>query len=501
MTNADQQNDVARPTKAPEALPWKVIWLLMFGMIIAYFDRVNLSVAKEPMAEAFGWTATEQGIALGAIFISYTLLQIPSGILVDRFGVRLPYLIGFLIWSFASAATFFTASLTMLIMIRLLVGVGESVVTPSSMRYIRLHFDEERRGRAVGLYMMGTKLGPFLGFMISGWLMEKVGWEWMFVAIGVTGLVWLVPWLAWVKKDDPAASSHETSLKPMAAYFAGTCLAAIVSVQPVMWIARTMGWSWVGLILVAAGLLIFLVWYALRARSRGSATTTPVSERAGARTEGAVAASHLATVSVREIVSSPVMWGVILGTFCYMYFVYYSMTWMPSFFVQRFDMSIKDASWYPAVSFGGMAVMIWVGGWLADWFIARGHDPINVRKYFIVLGFALASTQTVGAFTDDLALVKFFAIFSLCGLGLATANYWALTQTLIPGGSIAMVVGIQNTAANLAGIVAPIVTGFLIDQTGSFDAPIKFVGLFLAIGILGYIFLVRRKYAPRISEA
>jgi hypothetical protein len=87
------------------------------------------------------------------------------------------------------------------------------------------------------------------------------------------------------------------------------------------------------------------------------------------------------------------------------------------------------------------------------------------------------------------------------GLGLATANYWALTQTLIPGGSIAMVVGIQNTAANLAGIVSPTLTGWLIDQTGSFDIPIKTIGVWLVIGILGYIFLVRPQYAPKVSEA
>jgi len=93
-------------------------------------------------------------------------------------------------------------------------------------------------------------------------------------------------------------------------------------------------------------------------------------------------------------------------------------------------------------------------------------------------------------------VMLFFAVFSLCGLGLATANYWALTQTLIPGGKIAMVVGVQNTAANLAGIVSPALTGWMIEQTGSFDAPIKGIGLWLALAMASYVFLVRRKYAP-----
>ena len=76
-----------------------------------------------------------------------------------------------------------------------------------------------------------------------------------------------------------------------------------------------------------------------------------------------------------------------------------------------------------------------------------------------------------------------------------------MTQTLIPGGSIAMVVGIQNTAANAAGLVSPILTGWLIERTGSFDMPIKTIGFWLVLGILGYIFLVKREYAPKIEQA
>ena len=87
-------------------------------------------------------------------------------------------------------------------------------------------------------------------------------------------------------------------------------------------------------------------------------------------------------------------------------------------------------------------------------------------------------------------------MFSLSGLGLATANYWALTQTLIPGGSIGKIVGIQNCAASLPGIVAPILTGWLVQRTGGFDAPMKAIWFFLILGIAAYLLLVRQKYAP-----
>ena len=98
--------------KSANSLRWPVVILLSLGMVIAYFDRVNLSVALPSMSEGFGWTETQQGMALSAIFWTYTALQIPSGYLVDRYGVRIPYLIGFLLWSIASAATALTAGLT-----------------------------------------------------------------------------------------------------------------------------------------------------------------------------------------------------------------------------------------------------------------------------------------------------------------------------------------------------------------------------------------------------
>jgi ACS family D-galactonate transporter-like MFS transporter len=415
--------NAAPQTSTASSLRWPVVGLLSLGMVIAYFDRVNLTVALPSMTGSIALDKTQQGMALSAFFWTYTLLQIPAGVLVDRFGVRIPYLIGFLIWSVASAATAFTMGLSSLLAIRLLVGAGEAVVTPSSMRYISLHFQEKQRGLAVGLYMTGTKIGPALGLPVSAWLVTAYGWQPMFLVLGLASLLWLVPWLLWVKKDDIAAVP----------------------------------------------------------RAKVTASQAAAAQR----------------VSTKQIVSSPVMWGIIIGTFCYMYFVYYCMTWMPLYFKEQHGMSIQQMGWYSGMSFGGMAAVAALAGWAADKLIGIGWDPINVRKGFTIAGFAMASTQTVAAFTDSVPVMLFFAVFSLCGLGLATANYWALTQTLIPGGSIAMVVGIQNTAANLAGIVAPWLTGWLVQQTGTFDAPIKWVGFWLVLGIGCYLFLVRRNYAPK----
>ncbi len=406
-----------------EKLPWIAVWVLCAGMVIGYIHRVDLSLALPLMVDEFGWSATQVGQASAAFFWIYFMLQIPAGLAADRWGVRSVYWIGFLIWSVATAASALTATFSMLIGLRLLLGVGQAILTPAGMRYIRLRFDEEQRGSAVGIFMSGTKIGPALGFVISAYLLDSFGWRGMFAVLGLVSLVWLVPFFLRIKKDDPGGQPAQAD-----------------------------------------------------------------DTRAGG------------SLSTRDLLRSPVLWGTVIGTFCYMYFVYYCMTWMPSYFKQQYGMSIKEQGWYSAVAFGGMAVVIILAGRAADALIQRGYDAVNVRKGFAIAGFLCAATQTIAAFTDSIPVMLFFAVFSLCGLGLMTANYWALTQTLIPGGRIAMVVGIQNMASNFAGAVSPWLTGWLVDRTGSFDAPIQTVGVWLAIGLASYIFLVRRKYAPKVRE-
>jgi MFS family permease len=393
---------------------WYVVLWLSLGMVIAYTDRVNLTSAMPEIGKALQLDEEQQGMAMSAFFWTYTLGQIPAGMLVDRYGVRALYTAGIVLWSVASAFTVLISGLWALVATRLVVGLGESVVTSSSLRYIREHYDEKERGFAVGVYMTGTKIGPAVGLPLAAWLVATQGWQAMFLIMGLGSLLWLGPWLTWVKKDDPAALAASSGTKA-------------------------------------------------------------------------------SSVSLGDALKSRVMWGIILGTYCYMYFVYYCMTWMPQYFQKTHGMSIQKSNWFVGVSFGGMALVAALGGWAADRMIAKGANAIAVRRGFTVAGFVMAALQTLSVFTDSKELMVGLTVASLCGLGLATANYWALTQTLMPG---AVPVAIQNTAANFAGSVAPWLTGWMIKQTGSFDAPIKAVGVWLMLGIFAYMVMVRRPEAP-----
>jgi MFS transporter, ACS family, D-galactonate transporter len=397
---------------------WLVVALLTLGVIIAYTDRINLSAALPAIRVNFPLTAAASGILLSAFFWAYTLLQTPAGWVVDRFGLKWSYAAGMFLWSAASAATALISSLHGLIALRMVLGIGEAIAIPASMRYMRENFAERERGLPMGILMSGTKYGPAIGAPITTYLVLGFGWRWMFVLNGAFCILWLVPWLFLVRDD------HKT------------------------------------------------------------ATVTNERETG-------------TKVSWGAIFSTRVIWGTCLATFCYMYFVYFCMTWMPTYFKERFGLSLAASSWFTFMSFAGTGTIAILAGWAADRLIARGRNAVTVRKAFTIAGFVLAFSAAFGAFSHSTAVTLFLAVFSLSGLGLATANYWALTQTLTPRSASARVAGIQNTAANIAGIAAPWITGVLVQKTGSFNAPLVAVGFWLMIGIGCYLFLVREKYALR----
>lgn len=206
--------------------------------------------------------------------------------------------------------------------------------------------------------------------------------------------------------------------------------------------------------------------------------------------------SDIPPVSFGELFRKRSLWGIIIGSFCYNYFNYFCLTWLPAYFAESRGLSLNSTGWFTAFSFWGFAIVATSAGFWADRLIQRGADAVGTRKKFIIIGFLIASTEMIGAAASSNNVALFFAIFSLSGLGLATGNYWAITPAILPGAPPARLAALQNMAANIPGIVAPLVTGWLVQSTGSYFAPMAANLLFIAIGIASYIFLVRRESPP-----
>src|SRR5579864_4081745 len=212
-----QQSVVSRDVRVVDSKRWITVGLLALGAIIAYVSRTNISaaLAYQPFIQMFHLSDIDRGALNSAFFWSYAALQIPTGWLVDRYGVKIPYAISFVVWCLASAATGLTRSLSELTTLRVITGAGEAIVTPASFRWMRQNFSENESGLAGGIYMLGTKIGPEIGAPLAAWLITLYDWHLMFLIIGLAGLLWLIPWLLMVRNDgpaDPAKSRAAASL-------------------------------------------------------------------------------------------------------------------------------------------------------------------------------------------------------------------------------------------------------------------------------------------------
>jgi MFS family permease len=403
---------------------WSILVLLGIGAVIAFASRTNIPQAQldKSFIHQFHLSKTDLGVINSVFFWSYMVLQIPMGWIVDRYGTKVPYAISFVFWCVGSAATGLVNGIGGLIGSQLAVGAGEAIMMPASYRWIRNNFTENNNGLAVGIFMIGTKVGPAIGPLIAGYLLVAYGWKSMFVIIGLGGLIWLIPWMLLVKNDKP-----RTKLAP------------------------------------------------------------------GKRYKSAIPMS--------AILASPLVWGTIIINFCYNYFVFYDMKWMPDYLKNNHHLSFQMERLITFASFMGIAIVALAAGWVADLMIGRGMDKVVVRKGFVIAGFVLASTEILGAFTNSVNVSLIWTVVSLSGLGLATANHLALCRlTLIPKPAVGQVTGVQMVSTSLAGIAAPIVSGWLLDKTGSYTAPMQVIFVFLIIGALTTFFLLREKWAPKLPE-
>ncbi|HTL17943.1 MAG TPA: MFS transporter [Patescibacteria group bacterium] len=175
-----------------------ILALMVISVGINYIDRGSLSTAAPLLQNEIVITPKQLGVLFSAFFWSYALLQVVSGWLVDRYEVKWVMAIGFAIWTIATAATGLAHSFGILVALRLLLGVGESVAYPCYSKILATFFSEQQRGLANGLIDAGTKVGPALGTLAGAMLMARYGWRPVFIVLGLASLLWLPAWYKWM---------------------------------------------------------------------------------------------------------------------------------------------------------------------------------------------------------------------------------------------------------------------------------------------------------------
>ncbi len=408
---------------------WRIAFLLGFGVLVNYFDRVNLSVSQSALHLEFGISTVAFGYLLSGYSWSYALLQLPSGVLLDRFGVRLVGRVSTFLWSIASFAAAVSTGVGGFFAARLLLGVGEAPTFPANAKAIGYWFPGAERSLATAIFDAAAKFASAIGVPIIGILLLHFGWRWSFAATGFVSLLYfaLFYWIYRNPSEDHRLSDAERQF-------------------------------------IAQG---------------------------GAQPEDQAKAERGA--SLGYLLRYRQVYGLALGFAAYNYTFYLLLTWLPSYLSSALHVDMLHSVLYTSVpwlfaTFTDLAV----GGWLVDALIQRGWEPARVRQYILIGGTSFGLGILGAAHAHGPASALLWISISIGGLAAAAPVGWSIPSLIAPTESVGQVGGILNFCNQLSAIAAPIITGYIVAATHSFAWAFIAATAFLLVGIAGYVFLLGR---------
>jgi MFS family permease len=189
-----------------------LVFLLGVAVFLNYVDRGAIGIAAPKMKDELGLSEEAYGLAFSAFFWIYAPVQLFAGWLCDRFSVYRMMALGILVWAVATLAMGFAGGFASLLVLRIMLGVGESISFPGSSKLIARHVAPERRGVANAAVGTGLALGPAVGTLAGGLILAQSGWRAIFFAFGIVTLLWLLPWRATVRAL-PTTGYHDSGAK------------------------------------------------------------------------------------------------------------------------------------------------------------------------------------------------------------------------------------------------------------------------------------------------
>jgi ACS family D-galactonate transporter-like MFS transporter len=190
---------------------WRIAWLLGLGVLVNYFDRVNLSVSHAALNTTFGISAITFGYLSGAYNWTYAMCQLPVGVLLDKFGIKRVGRISTFLWSIASAAAAITPNIGGFFAARFLLGVGEAPTFPANVKAIGSWFPSNERSFATSLFDAAAKFASAIGVPLIGMLLLRMGWRLSFAATALVSFLYFLLFCRIYRdpQDDPELSSAE----------------------------------------------------------------------------------------------------------------------------------------------------------------------------------------------------------------------------------------------------------------------------------------------------
>jgi ACS family glucarate transporter-like MFS transporter len=430
-TPADQKTTRVRYT---------ILTMIFIVSTLNYASRATLTMAGSAAQKELGFNTFQLGQVLAAFGYTYALAQIPGGWLLDRFGSKKVYALSILTWSVFTFLQGFagafhaSAALIVFFALRLLLGLAEAPAFPGNSRIVAAWFPTAERGGAAAVFNASQYLAPFLFLPLSGWIATEFGWTWVFFVTGAMGFVAAAVWMK--------------------------------------------------------------VIYSPTSHPRVSAAELDFIERGGAlvnmeKPDAAKAASTEPSqwTSVAQLLRNRMLLGVYLAQFCINTITVFFSTWFPIYLVQERHMSILKAGFTAALpALCGFAGGI-LGGLFSDGMLRTGYSLSTSRKVPIVIGMLLAMSMIACNYVNARWLVVTIMSLAFFGKGLGALG-WAVVSDTSPKQVAGLSGGLFNMFGNLSTIATPLIIGYIVYVTGSYQGALVYVALNAAVAIFAYVFVV-----------
>ena len=436
--------DGTAASAAPQAqrrtrVRYGILLLIFLLTTINYADRATFSIAGDAVSRDLGLSPVEMGYIMSAFAWAYVIGQIPGGVLLDRFGTKIVYTLAIAAWSLFTLLQGFSGFLTGglifagLFAMRFMVGLAESPSFPGNARIVAAWFPGSERGTASAIFNSAQYFSLVVFAPFMGWLVHTFDWHSVFFVMGGLGL--LAALVFWKMVHSPI--QHPRIGKAELDY------------------------------IEAGGGLIRME---DRTISKSAAFTWD---------------------NVRQVLGSRMLMGVFIGQYGINVLTYFFVTWFPIYLVKERGLNILEAGFAAAAPalcgfVGGV-----LGGVISDALLKKTGSLTIARKTPLLIGMVLSALIIACAYIDHSGLIILVMALAFFGKGIASLG-WAVVSDTSPREFVGVTGGIFNTFGNSAGIVTPIVIGYIVAATGSFDGALWFVGAHCLLVIAAY-FLITGK--------
>ncbi|HVU43819.1 MAG TPA: MFS transporter [Xanthobacteraceae bacterium] len=412
------------------------IYVLLLALVtINYMDRSALGVVAQAVRGEFKLSPVQMGYLFSSFLWTYALCVLPVGILLDRFSARNINSTGIALWSLVMAATAAVSSFTGLMATRLLMGAFEATSIPSSGRIVREWMPARERGVANVFWSAGSFVGPAIGAVITASIASAYGWRGAFVVLGALGFVWLICNLVWFDRPEKVKWLSDDERRKI-----------------------------------------------LTERSAGSPDEIGTPGSAGV---------------VLELLRSPSMWGAMIAQAAGIYALYLLLFWLPSYLQETKHLTIMKTGLYTAVPWAIAVPVSIVIGIVSDRVLASHTLLAGGRRGMVIVCVLLAAVMVFVPFTDNTSLILALFALSLSGINAAISlNVTLVTDLVHRVRDVGKAISLTILAGNVCGLLAPIVTGYVVAGLHSYDWALWIAGILLVIGAIALGTMTRGVILP-----